>query len=152
MPLSKDLREFVELLNSNGVEYLVVGGFAVSYHGLARYTGDIDFLVRPSEENSRRVLVALAQFGFGSVGIQAEDIRSPDKVVQLGVPPNRIDILMSISGVSFEEAWRGRTAGVLDGVATQFIGRDALIRNKESTGRAKDLGDAEELRKRFRTK
>jgi hypothetical protein len=87
MPLSKDLREFVELLNSNGVEYLVVGGFAVSYHGFARYTGE-DFLVRPSEENSRRVLAALAQFGFGSVGIHAEDFRSPDKVVQLGVPPN----------------------------------------------------------------
>jgi len=93
MPLSKDLREFVELLNSNGVEYLVVGGFAVSYHGFARYTGDIDFLVRPSEENSRRVLAALAQFGFGSAGIQAEDIRSPDKVLQLGVPHSRIDIL-----------------------------------------------------------
>jgi hypothetical protein len=152
MPLSKDLREFVELLNSNGVEYLVVGGFAVSYHGFARYTGDIDFLVRPSEENSQRVLAALAQFGFGSAGIQAEDIRSPDKVVQLGVPPNRIDIITSISGVSFDDAWESRTAGCLDGVATQFIGREALIRNKESTGRAKDLGDAEELRKRFRSK
>ena len=152
MPLSKDLREFVELLNSNGVEYLVVGGFAVSYHGFARYTGDIDFLVRPSEENSQRVLAALAQFGFGSAGIQAEDIRSPDKVVQLGVPPNRIDIITSISGVNFDDAWESRTAGCLDGVATQFIGREALIRNKESTGRAKDLGDAEELRKRFRSK
>jgi hypothetical protein len=98
MPLSKDLREFVELLNSNGVEYLVVGGFAVSYHGFARYTGE-DFLVRPSEENSRRVLAALAQFGFGSVGIHAEDFRSPDKVVQLGVPPNsskRSPILTSL--------------------------------------------------------
>jgi len=72
-------------------------------------------------------------------------------VVQLGVPPNRIDIITSISGVSFDDAWDSRTPGQLDGVATQFIGREALIRNKESTGRAKDLGDAEELRKRSRT-
>jgi hypothetical protein len=148
MPLSKDLREFVELLNSNGVEYLVVGAFAVFYHGFARYTGDIDFLVRPSGENSRRVLAALAQFGFGSVGVQAEDFQSPGKVVQLGVSPNRIDIITSISGVTFDEAWDSRTPGNLDGIATQFIGREALIRNKESTGRAKDRGDVEELRKR----
>jgi len=89
MPLSNDLREFVELLNSNGVEYLVVGGFAVFYHGFARYTGDIDFLVRANEANSHRVLAALSQFGFGSAGIHAEDFQSPDRVVQLGVPPNR---------------------------------------------------------------
>jgi hypothetical protein len=148
MPLSKDLREFVELLNSNKVEYLVVGGFAVFYHGFARYTGDIDFLVRASEENSLRVAAALAQFGFGSVDIKAEDFQSSGMVVQLGVPPNRIDIITSISGVSFDEAWDGRIAGILDGVATQFIGREALIRNKESTGRAKDLVDAGELRRR----
>jgi hypothetical protein len=117
MPLSKDLREFVELLNSNGVEYLVVGAFAVFYHGFARYTGDIDFLVRPSGENSRRVLAALAQFGFGSVGVQAEDFQSPGKVVQLGVSPNRIDIITSISGVTFDEAWDSRTPGHLDGIA-----------------------------------
>jgi hypothetical protein len=148
MPLSKDLREFVELLNSNRVEYLVVGGFAVFYHGFARYTGDIDFLVRASEENSRRVVAALAEFGFGSVGIQPEDFQSPGMVIQLGVPPNRIDIITSISGVSFVDAWDTRTPGMLDGIATQFIGREALIRNKESTGRAKDLGDADELRRR----
>jgi hypothetical protein len=152
MLLSKDLREFLALLNSNGVEYLVVGGFAVSYHGFARYTADLDFFVRASEPNSRRMLAALVQFGFGNVGIQAEDFQSPGKVIQLGVQPNRIDILTSISGVSFDDAWQYRTAGALDGVATQFIGREALIRNKESTGRAKDLGDVEELRKRFRPK
>src|ERR1700683_3818798 len=152
MPLSKELRESVELLNSNGVEYLVVGGFAVSYHGFARYTGDIDFLVCASEENSRRVVAALAEFGFGSVGIQAEDFQSPGMVVQLGVPPNRIDIITSISGVSFDDAWNSRTTGVLDGIATQFIGREALIRNKESTGRAKDLGDVDELRRRASSK
>jgi hypothetical protein len=152
MPLSKDLREFIELLNSNGVEYLVVGGFAVAHHGFSRYTADLDFLVRASDGNSHRVVAALADFGFGSLGIQAEDFQSPGKVVQLGVPPNRIDIITSISGVSFDEAWVSRTSGMLEGLATQFIGREALIRNKESTGRAKDLGDADELRKRYRSK
>jgi hypothetical protein len=90
----------------------------------------------------------LAGFGFGGVGIKAEDFQSPGRVVQLGVPPNRIDILTSISGVSFDDAWDSRTSGELDGISTQFIGREALIRNKESTGRAKDLGDAAELRRR----
>lgn len=95
------------------------------------------------------MLAVLTQFGFGSVAVQAEDFQSPHKVVQLGVPPNRIDLVTSISGVGFDDAWNSRTAGMLDGVATQFIGREALIRNRESTGRARDLGDAAELRKRF---
>ena len=148
MPLSKDLREFVALLNSNGVEYLVVGAFAVAYHGYSRYTADLDLLLRSTAENAERVVRTLSEFGFGSLGIQAVDLQSPGKVVQLGVKPNRIDLLTSISGVPFEDAWRSRQEGELDGIATCFIGRDALIANKESTGRAKDLGDAEELRKR----
>jgi hypothetical protein len=103
MPLRKDLREFLALLNSNKVEYLVVGGFAVAYHGFARYTADPDFFIHASEENARRMLSVLSQFGFDSAGIQPEDLESPGKVIQLGVQPNRIDILTSISGVSFDE-------------------------------------------------
>ena len=148
MPLSKDLREFVELLNSKRVEYLVVGAFAVSYHGFPRYTADLDLLVRPESENATRFLAALAEFGFGSLGIAIEDITRADRVLQLGVKPNRIDIVTSISGVSFDEAWASRSEGMLDEVPVQFIGKDALIRNKQATGRAKDLGDAEELKKR----
>jgi hypothetical protein len=148
MPLNKDWREFIELLNSNGVEYLVVGAFAVAFHGVSRYTADLDLLVRPTGENANRVLRALSEFGFGNLGIQAADLCSPDMVVQLGVKPNRIDLLTAISGVSFEEAWATRSEAELDGIATHFIGRSELLRNKEQTGRAKDLGDAEELRKR----
>ena len=148
MPLNKDLREFLELLNSNEVEYLVVGAFAVAFHGFPRYTGDLDLLVRPTGENADRVLRTLSQFGFGKAGIKATDLQSPGIVIQLGVQPNRIDLLTAISGVSFDEAWETRTHAGLEGVPTQFIGRATLIRNKESTGRAKDLGDAEELRKR----
>ena len=148
MPLNKDWREFLELLNSNGVEYLVVGAFAVAFHGFPRYTADLDLLVRPTEDNAQRALLALSEFGFGKLGIRAADLCSPGMVVQLGVKPNRIDLLTAISGVSFEEAWATRSEAELDGVATRFIGRAALLRNKQQTGRAKDLGDAEELRKR----
>jgi len=150
MPLSKDLREFVGLLNSNKVEYLVVGAFAVAFYGFPRYTADLDLLVRTSAENAERLIRVLRQFGFGGLGIKADDLRSPGKIIQLGVKPNRIDLLTSISGVSFDEAWATRRQAELDGIPTQFIGLMALIRNKELTGRARDRGDAEELRKRCR--
>jgi hypothetical protein len=148
MPLSKDLREFVELLNSNEVDYLVVGAFAVAWYGYPRFTADLDILVRPDSRNAQRMLEALRQFGFGALGIEAGDLTTVGQIIQLGVKPNRIDLLTSISGVTFEDAWKDRVAGSLDGVPATFIGRNTLIRNKESTGRAKDLGDAEELRKR----
>jgi hypothetical protein len=149
MPLNKDWREFLDLLNSNRVEYLVVGAFAVAFHGFPRYTADLDLLVRSTQENADRVMKALSEFGFGKVGIQAKDLCSPGTVIQLGVMPNRIDLLTEISGVSFEEAWETCCKADLDGIATHFIGLSALLRNKEKTGRAKDLGDAEELRKRI---
>jgi hypothetical protein len=150
MQLHNDLREFVELLNSNEVDYVVVGAHAVAYHGYPRYTGDLDLLIRPSADNAARVLQSLSQFGFGKLPLGADDLQTEGKVVQLGLPPNRIDLITSISGVSFDEVWSARESGDLAGVPTAFIGRDALLRNKESTGRAKDLGDAEELRKRAR--
>lgn len=148
MPLSKDLREFVELLNANEVEYLVVGAFALAFHGVSRYTADLDLFIRPTLQNAEKVLHTLSQFGFGSVDIQADDFQIPDRVIQLGVRPNRIDLLTGISGVSFDEAWATRLEGPLDGIRTHFIGVTALIRNKESTGRGQDLVDVEELRKR----
>lgn len=147
MPLSKDLREFVECLNSNEVEYLIVGALAVSWHGFPRYSGDIDFLIRPSEANAERLLRAIAQFGFGGIGISAADLTVPGKVIQLGREPNRIDLLTSVTGVPFDDAWDDRSPGHLDGLPVNFIGRSSLLRNKDATGRAKDRIDAEELRK-----
>ena len=147
MPLSKDLREFVECLNSNEVEYLVVGALAVSWHGYPRYSADIDFLVRPTQENAGRILSAIQQFGFGSLDVTVDDLTLPGRVIQLGREPNRIDLMTTISGVSFEDAWKTRVEGQLDGISVNFIGRAALLRNKEATGRAKDRIDAEELRK-----
>ena len=147
MPFSKDLREFVECLNSNGIEYLVVGALAVSWHGYPRYSADIDFFVRASAPNGARVLHTIQQFGSGSLGLTLDDFTAPARVIQLGHEPNRIDLMTSISGVSFEEAWQTRVPGDIDGVPVQFIGRDALLRNKVASGRGKDRIDVEELRK-----
>lgn len=143
--LQTDLREFIELLNSRGVEYLVVGGHAVAFHGYPRFTGDIDFLLRPTPDNAQRVLAALAAFGFGNVGIDLPSLTEPDKVIQLGRPPNRIDLLTSISGVSFDEAWTDRVAGSLDDIPVHFIGRESLLKNKRASGRTKDVADLEVL-------
>jgi hypothetical protein len=148
MLLNKDLRAFVELLNSNKVDYLVVGAVAVAWYGFPRFTADLDILIRPEHGNAMRTLEALRQFGFGSLGIELADLTAAGRVIQLGVKPNRIDILTSVSGVGFDEAWADRAEGMLDGIPVPFIGKTALIRNKESTGRARDLGDVEELRKR----
>ena len=102
MPLSRDLREFIECLNSNEVEYLAAGALAVSWHGFPRYSADIDFLIRPSKANAERALRAIAQFGFGSLGISTADLTAPGKVIQLGLEPNRIDLMTSVTGVTFD--------------------------------------------------
>ena len=121
MRLNKDLREFVELLNSKEVEYLIVGAFAVAWHGYSRFTADIDFLVRPGGTNAATILAVLEDFGFASLQIAQEDLNRPGKVVQLGVKPNRIDLITSISGVSFDEAWKRRVAGFIDGIAVHIF-------------------------------
>ena len=145
MPLTKDSREFIECLRSNKVEFLIVGALAVAWHGFPRYSADVDFFVRPSRENAVRLLAALTQFGFGAVGITLDDLNAEDRVIQLGVQPNRIDLMTSISGVSFEDAWNSRVAGVIDGIEVNILGREALIRNKRAAGRAKDRIDVAEL-------
>ena len=141
MTLQRDLREFIGLLNSLGVEYLIVGGHAVAYHGHPRFTGDIDFLVRPSTENARRVVAVLDAFGFAGLGLTEGDFVRRGSVVQLGRPPNRIDLLTLISGVDFDAAWIGSVAGELDGLPVRFIGFDNLLKNKQAAGRDQDLAD-----------
>jgi predicted nucleotidyltransferase len=145
--LQKDLSEFVALLNSLNVEFVIVGGHAVAFHGHPRFTGDIDFLVNPSKDNAERVLAVLTAFGFGSLPITVDDLTAPERVVQLGQPPNRIDILTSISGVSFQEAWDTRVAGDAGGHTVNFLGWDALIQNKTASGRDKDQADVKTLLK-----
>jgi len=145
MPLQKDLREFIESLNSHHVEYLIVGAFALAFHGAPRSTGDIDILLRRSPENAERIESVLVDFSFASLGLSAADFIDADQIIQLGQPPNRIDLLTSITGVEFEEAWAGRVAADLHGIPVHFLGRECLIRNKRATGRTRDLADLEAL-------
>ena len=142
--LNRDFKEFAELLNAEGVEYLVVGGYALAAHGHPRYTGDIDFWLRPSSENIDRLLKVLRRFGFESLGLKAADF-GPDSVVQLGQPPRRIDLLTSIDGVEFDACWARREQVTVDGVPLAIIGLDDFAANKRSSGRLKDLADLESL-------
>jgi hypothetical protein len=145
MPLPEDWRAFIESLNSNEVEYLVVGAVALAHHGFPRYTGDLDVLVRNSPDNAKRLESALEEFGFASLGLKAADFVDSYRVIQLGVPPSRIDLVTSITGVPFDQAWAGRVEAVLGETHVNFIGREALILNKKMTGRAKDKADLEAL-------
>ena len=145
--LPTDLKEFIELLNSNDVEYVVVGGHAVAYHGYPRYTGDFDFFVRPSSENAKRIIAVLQAFGFWDTADLDSLLVTPGKVIQLGRPPNRIDILSGISGISFEKALATRVLAELDGLTVPMIGLDALIENKTASGRPKDQVDVLQLKK-----
>lgn len=143
--LPTDLREFIELLNSHEVRYLIVGGYAVAYHGYPRMTGDIDFFLAVSEENAVKMEAVLRDFGFGGLGLTAQDFLEPGKIIQLGYPPNRIDLLTSISGVNFAEAWEDRVTDELDGLLVNFVGRKTLLVNKAASGRPKDRADLDAL-------
>lgn len=145
MKLQTDIREFIALLLSEKVEFLLVGGYALAFHGAPRFTEDIDFLLLMSSENAERMERVLERFGFAGLGLRASDFLEPEQVIQLGRPPNRIDLLTGLSGVTWEEAWSSRQPIELDGLHLGVIGREALIRNKKATGRTQDLADAERL-------
>ena len=145
MEVQKDFKELLELFNAHKVEYMIVGGYALAYHGAPRYTGDIDLFVKPDEENATRILKALDDFGFGSVGLNKDDLKSPNKVVQLGYPPVRIDIITTISGLTWEDACKGRNKGEYGNIPVFYIGRDHYILNKKASGRKKDIADLEAL-------
>lgn len=145
--LNEDFRDFLRDLLAEQVEFVVVGAYALAFHGVPRATGDIDVLVRPSPENAARVMRALIRFGapVEAAGVVEADFARPGVVYQIGLPPRRIDVLTEISGVDFDEAWASRARATLDDAILFFLGRDALIRNKRSTGRTKDLADVESL-------
>jgi hypothetical protein len=145
MEVQQDFKELLALFNAHKVEYVIVGGYALAFHGAPRYTGNIEILVRPDEHNAKLVLKALAEFGFGSVGLKEKDFVLPDKVVQLGVPPVRVDIMTSLSGISWEEAHSGRVAGKYGDITVHYLGRKQFVANKKATGRRKDLADLEAL-------
>ncbi len=145
MEVQPDFKELLELFNANNVDYLIVGGYALAYHGVPRYTGDIDIFVRPDERNAKKILKALEEFGFGALKLTEGDFQIPDKVVQLGVPPVRADIITSITGVSVEDAFGGSENGNYGDIPVKYLGRRQLILNKRATGRKRDLADLEAL-------
>jgi hypothetical protein len=129
--VSKDFEELFAFFRKHGVEFVIVGGYAVSFHAKPRYTKDIDVLVRSTRDNAERLVAALTEFGFGSVGLGPDDFTKDGMIVQLGRPPNRIDLLTSISGVSFQSIWENRCAGRFGDVDVDYIGRDELIGSRE---------------------
>ena len=144
----KDQIDLLSAFNDHGVEYLVIGGHAVNAYTQARFTKDLDLFIRATEANGRAVFKALAQFGAPLAGLSASDFaNTPDEIFQIGVEPSRIDILQSIPGVAFDEAWHQATVGVVEGISVHFISRQHLIANKLAAGRPRDLGDVDELRK-----
>ncbi len=145
MEIYPDFKELLELFNAQKVEYVIVGGHALAFHGAIRATKDIDLYVRPTEANSHRIMAALEAFGFGQVGLTAEDFQKPGQVVQLGHPPVRIDLVTSIEGVSWDQVAGGKAMGEYGGEPVPFIGRAEFIANKKAAGRLQDLADAERI-------
>ncbi len=146
MTLAKDFEDFISLLNKHDVQYMIVGGYALAFHGKPRYTGDIDIWIGISQQNAMRLLKVIKDFGLSSLGFVKEDFLKEGLISQIGRPPLRIDILNSIDGVEFEEALKGVQVVDLDGLKVPYIGLGDFIRNKEATGRKKDLIDIHEIK------
>jgi len=143
--LNQDFKEFIQSLNDNGVRYLVIGGYAVAFHGHPRYTKDMDVWVAMDAENAANIVKALEQFGFASLGLQASDFTAPDQIIQLGYPPNCIDMITTAPGVDFDACYASRVQEEIDGIQVNFIDLESLKRNKKAVGRHQDLADIENL-------
>jgi predicted nucleotidyltransferase len=143
--LSKDFKEFIELLNGHNVRYLVVGGYAVAFHGYPRYTKDLDVWIELSPENADNMIKALEEFGFGSLMLKTEDFLESDQIIQLGYSPNRIDILTTLKKLKFKDSYKARIEIEIQGIKINFIDLENLKLNKRATGRPQDLADAENL-------
>jgi hypothetical protein len=145
--LNRNFLDFIGLLDAKGVDYLVVGGYAVALHGFPRYTGDIDFFVAVDERNASAMVEVFEAFGFGDIGIEAGDFLLPDFVVEIGREPRKIRVLTGIDGVAFGECYSRRVIAEISGKNVGFISREDLIKNKIASGRPKDRIDVSELEK-----
>jgi predicted nucleotidyltransferase len=148
MVLNKDFVEFISLLNKHAVDYMVVGGYALAFHGKPRQTGDLDVWIDNATSNAEKMIKVIKDFGFGSLGIKEEDFLKDNSIVQLGYPPLRIDILNAIDGVQFKEAMSHRLSQKIDGVVIPFIAKEDFIKNKKATGRSQDIADIKEIQKK----
>lgn len=145
MKLSRDFREFIASLNAHDVRYLVVGGYAVALHGYPRFTKDLDVWLWLEAENAAKAVQALADFGFASLDITADDFLVADQIIQLGYPPNRIDLITTLPGVEFPSCFDQREVVMVDDIPVNFIDRESLKHNKRASGRLQDLADLENL-------
>jgi hypothetical protein len=145
MSLSADLREFIALLNSHSVEYVIVGAHSLAFHGRPRYTGDIDILIRPSPENAAKLSIVMDKFGFTGTGFKESDFVEPDQIIQLGRIPNRIDLLTGITGVATDEVFETKIATELEGLPVFMLSKALLIQNKRAVARPQDLADLDTL-------
>ena len=143
--LNPDFRDVLSLFNAEGVEYVVVGGYALAAHGFPRATGDIDLWVRPTAENASRTYRALVAFGAPADRFTEKDFESNDLILQIGVPPSRVDVITGIEGVTFDEAWPNRAVIEVEGIEVPVIGRRELLRNKRAVGRPQDRADVSRL-------
>jgi hypothetical protein len=147
LDLAPDFDEFCALLSARGVEFVIVGAYALAFHGAPRFTGDLDVLVRPTEDNGQRLLKAIEEFGFPTGTLTASDVVTGTKVIEMGVVPVQIHVMSQIDGVTWDDVWQTREVGRLGSGTVAFIGRDAFLRNKRAAGRPKDLADVEALGK-----
>jgi hypothetical protein len=143
--LSKDFKEFVALLNENDVKYLIVGGYAVALHGHPRYTKDLDVWIEMSPGNADKILKALEKFGLASLNLKPKDFLEKNQIIQLGYPPNRIDLLTALEDVEFDDCYEARVQVIIQNVKINFIDIENLKKNKRATGRLQDLADVEKL-------
>jgi len=145
IPIPHDFSEFLKLLQGHKVKYLLIGGYAVCYHGHVRSTGDMDIWVEKSAENAEKLVKALHEFGFQDKALEKEAFLKSDRIVRMGVPPVRIEIMNTITGVNFQESYEGRIEDQWNGVKVNIISLEKLRQNKRATGRLKDLSDLDHL-------
>ncbi len=145
MKTEKDYEEFLELLNKHNVRYCIIGAFALAFHARPRYTKDMDIWIDASTDNANRLLIALNEFGFGSLNLAVEDFSTKGNIIQLGYEPVRIDLLTSIKGLEFEDIWKNRVRGPYGKQTANYIDRQNLIKSKKISNRPQDKADLELL-------
>ena len=146
MAIHQDLKELLSLLNAHDVDYVIIGGHAVAFHGYPRFTKDLDIYLRPTFENGKKIVAVLRAFGFGSLKIEANDFANEDTVLQLGRPPNRVDLTTMADGIRYDNIFPNAVDGNIDGIIVHMIGLEDLLKNKQAAGRPQDLADAAALR------
>lgn len=146
MEVQKDFKELLELLNRHEAKYVIVGAYALAFYGHPRYTGDLDILIAPEIDNANKIINAIKEFGLALKNLKAEDFLISERVIQLGISPLRIDILTSLTGLTWKQVFSNKMQGEYAGVPVYFIGKEELKINKKALGRHKDLADLESIK------